>query len=40
MIIYKNSLKHFNSFGIDVHASKIIKIKNINELYYLWKENN
>ncbi|QJC29321.1 UDP-N-acetylmuramate dehydrogenase [Enterobacteriaceae endosymbiont of Plateumaris pusilla] len=40
MIICKNSLKYFNTFGLDVNAFKIITIKNISELYYLWKENN
>ncbi|QJC28880.1 UDP-N-acetylmuramate dehydrogenase [Enterobacteriaceae endosymbiont of Plateumaris rustica] len=40
MIIYKNSLKYFNTFGIDVTALEIIKIENINELYYIWKKNH
>ncbi|QJC28431.1 UDP-N-acetylmuramate dehydrogenase [Enterobacteriaceae endosymbiont of Plateumaris consimilis] len=38
MIIYKNSLKSFNTFGLDVTALKIIKITNINELYYIWEK--
>ncbi|QJC27980.1 UDP-N-acetylmuramate dehydrogenase [Enterobacteriaceae endosymbiont of Plateumaris braccata] len=38
MNIYKNSLKNFNTFGIDVTAFKIIKITNINKLYYICKK--